>query len=124
MGSEKSPIDELNQMTDAKIKKLGELQAEAMLGGGEDRIKVQHDKGKLTARERLDILLDEGSFNEIGMLVRHRSHDFGLEKKRYLGDGVVTGYGLINGRQVFVYSQDFTVFGGSLAESHAEKICK
>ena len=111
-------------MTDTKIKKLEELRAEAMLGGGEDRIKAQHDKGKLTARERLDILLDEGSFNEIGMFVRHRSHDFGLEDKRYLGDGVVTGYGLINNRQVFVYSQDFTVFGGSLAEAHAEKICK
>ncbi|MCH7955223.1 MAG: acyl-CoA carboxylase subunit beta, partial [Candidatus Marinimicrobia bacterium] len=111
-------------MTDTKTKKLVELRAEAMLGGGEDRIKAQHDKGKMTARERLDILLDEGSFNEIGMFVRHRSHDFGLEDKRYLGDGVVTGYGLINGRKVFVYSQDFTVFGGSLAEAHAEKICK
>ena len=124
MGVKKSPLGELNHMTDAKIKKLEELHAEAMLGGGEDRIKVQHEKGKLTARERLDILLDEGSFNEIGMLVRHRSHDFGLESKRYVGDGVVTGYGKINGRQVFVYSQDFTVVGGSLAESHAEKICK
>ena len=123
MGFKEPPIDELNQMTDAKIKKLEELRAEAMLGGGDDRIKVQHDKGKLTARERLDILLDEGSFNEIGMLVRHRSHDFGLENQRYYGDGVVTGYGLINGRQVYVYSQDFTVFGGSLAEAHAEKIC-
>ena len=111
-------------MTDTKTKKLVELRAEAMLGGGEVRIKAQHDKGKMTARERLDILLDEGSFNEIGMFVRHRSHDFGLEDKRYLGDGVVTGYGLINGRKVFVYSQDFTVFGGSLAEAHAEKICK
>ena len=111
-------------MTNTKVKKLESLRAEAMLGGGEDRIKAQHDKGKLTARERLDILLDEGSFNEIGMLVRHRSHDFGLEKKRYLGDGVVTGYGKINGREVFVFSQDFTVFGGSLAEAHAEKICK
>ena len=123
MGFKESPIDELEQMTDANIKKLEELRAEAMLGGGEDRIKAQHDKGKLTARERLDILLDEGSFNEIGMLVRHRSHDFGLENQRYYGDGVVTGYGLINGRQVYVFSQDFTVFGGSLAEAHAEKIC-
>ena len=124
MGRKESPIGIFDQMTGANIKKLEELRAEAMLGGGDDRIKVQHDKGKLTARERLDILLDEGSFNEIGMFVRHRSHDFGLEDKRYLGDGVVTGYGLINSRQVFVYSQDFTVFGGSLAEAHAEKICK
>ncbi|MCH8287580.1 MAG: acyl-CoA carboxylase subunit beta [Candidatus Marinimicrobia bacterium] len=111
-------------MVDAKIKKFEEMVSEARAGGGEERIATQHDKGKLTARERLDILLDEGSFNEMDMFVRHRSHDFGLEKERYLGDGVVTGSGKINGRLVFVFSQDFTVFGGSLAEGHAEKICK
>ena len=111
-------------MTNAKTKRFEEMVSEARLGGGEDRIATQHEKGKLTARERLDILLDEGSFNEMDMFVRHRSHDFGLEKERYLGDGVVTGSGKINGRLVFVFSQDFTVFGGSLAEGHAEKICK
>ncbi len=97
---------------------------EAQLGGGEKRIESQHKKGKLTARERLHFLLDEGSFEEIGMLVTHRSKDFGLEKEKYLGDGVVTGYGTVNGRLVYVFSQDFTVFGGSLSETHAEKICK
>ena len=91
---------------------------------GEKRIKKQHERGKLSARERVDLLLDEGSFEEIDMLVRHRSQDFGLEKQRFLGDGVVTGYGTINGKLVYVFSQDFTVFGGSLAKAHAEKICK
>lgn len=95
-----------------------------MLGGGEKRIEDQHKKGKLTARERLAILLDEGSFEEFDMFVRHRSNDFGLEKNRPLGDGVVTGSGRIHGRTVFVFSQDFTVFGGSLSETHAEKIVK
>lgn len=111
-------------MNKDKLEQLRKLKEEAKLGGGEKRIQAQHGKGKLTARERLDILLDEGSFEEIDMLVRHRSHDFGLEKQRYLGDGVVTGYGTIEGRQVFVFSQDFTVFGGSLSEAHAEKVCK
>ncbi len=111
-------------MSNDKLEQLRKLKEEAKLGGGEKRIQVQHEKGKLTARERLDILLDEGSFEEIDMLVRHRSHDFGLEKQRYLGDGVVTGHGAIDGRKVFVFSQDFTVFGGSLSEAHAEKICK
>ncbi len=111
-------------MANDKIEQLRKLKEEATLGGGEKRIQAQHEKGKLTARERLDILLDEGSFEEIDMLVRHRSHDFGLEKQRYLGDGVVTGHGTIDGRKVFVFSQDFTVFGGSLSEAHAEKICK
>ena len=111
-------------MNKDKLEQLRKIKEEARLGGGEKRIKAQHEKGKLTARERLDILLDEGSFEEIDMLVRHRSHDFGLEKQRYLGDGVVTGHGTIGGRKVFVYSQDFTVFGGSLSEAHAEKICK
>ena len=95
-----------------------------MLGGGQARIEAQHAKGKLTARERLNVLLDEGSFREFDMLARHRSTKFGLEKQRPLGDGVVTGIGEINGRTVCVFSQDFTVFGGSLSEVHAEKICK
>ena len=97
---------------------------QAMLGGGAKRIEAQHKKGKLTARERIQLLLDEGSFEEIGMLVTHRCRDFGMEKEVYPGDGVVTGYGTINGRVVYVFSQDFTVFGGSLSETHAEKICK
>src|SRR3954467_1364300 len=105
------------KVLDAKI-------AEAQLGGGKKRIDAQHKKGKLTARERVHFLMDEGSFEEIGMLVSHRSNDFGLEKEKYLGDGVVTGYGTINGRLVYVFSQDFTVFGGSLSETHAEKIVK
>ena len=96
----------------------------ALLGGGEARIESQHKKGKLTARERLHFLMDEGSFQEIGMLVSHRSTDFGMEKEKYPGDGVITGYGTINGRMTYVFSQDFTVFGGSLSETHAEKICK
>ncbi len=98
--------------------------AEALLGGGQDRIDAQHNKGKLTARERISLLLDEGSFEEIGKFVMHRSKDFGLDKQYYLGDGVVTGYGTINGRLVYVFSQDFTVLGGSLSETHAEKIVK
>ena len=97
---------------------------EALLGGGTARIDAQHKKGKLTARERLDLLLDEGSFEEIGKFVMHRSKDFGLDKEYYLGDGVVTGYGTVHGRLVYVFSQDFTVFGGSLSETHAEKIVK
>lgn len=109
---------------DKKIEILKKKQEEALLGGGIARIDSQHKKGKLTARERLHFLLDEGSFEEIGMLVMHRSTDFGMEKERYPGDGVVTGYGTVNGRLVYVFSQDFTVFGGSLSETHAEKICK
>ncbi|MFT4855707.1 MAG: propionyl-CoA carboxylase beta chain [Algoriphagus sp.] len=97
---------------------------EALLGGGQSRIDSQHKKGKLTARERVDLLLDEGSFQEIDKFVLHRTKDFGLDKEHYLGDGVVTGYGEVNGRLVYVFSQDFTVFGGSLSETHAEKICK
>ena len=107
-----------------KFERLDKLVAEAQLGGGEKRIQAQHDKGKLTARERIHFLLDEGSFEEIGQLVTHRSTNFGLEKTKFLGDGVVTGYGKIDGRLVYVFSQDFTVLGGSLAEAHAEKICK
>ncbi|MBN8574463.1 MAG: acyl-CoA carboxylase subunit beta [Candidatus Kapaibacterium sp.] len=107
-----------------RLEKLEQLRKEAMLGGGEKRIADQHKKGKLTARERLDLLLDEGSFEELDMFARHRSNKFGLDKNRPLGDGVVTGTGTINGKIVCVFSQDFTVFGGSLSEVHAEKICK
>lgn len=103
---------------------LDQKKTEALLGGGEKRIAAQHKKGKLTARERLNLLLDEGSFEEIGMFVTHRSTDFGMENELYLGDGVVTGYGTIHGKLTYVFSQDFTVFGGSLSETHAEKICK
>ncbi len=111
-------------MSKNSIDYLRSLRELAMLGGGKKRIEDQHKKGKLTARERLAILLDEGSFEEMDMLAEHRSHDFGLEKQRYLGDGVVTGTGTIDGRLVCVFSQDFTVFGGSLSEVHAEKIGK
>ncbi len=106
------------------IKELEKKANAAKLGGGEDRIKKQHAKGKLTARERLEILLDEDSFQEWDMFVEHRAVDFDMEKQKIPGDGVVTGYGKINGRLVYVFSQDFTVFGGSLSEAHAEKICK
>jgi propionyl-CoA carboxylase beta chain len=109
---------------DKKLDLLRLKRHEAMQGGGPVRIESQHKKGKLTARERLHFLLDEGSFQEIGMLVTHRSIDFGMEKEKYPGDGVVTGYGTVNGRLTYVFSQDFTVFGGSLSETHAEKICK
>jgi len=107
-----------------KIKKLIDLRAEAKLGGGEKRIASQHKKGKYTARERIDMLLDEGSFEEFDMFVSHRCTNFGMEKTKFLGDGVVTGQGTIDGRLVFVFSQDFTVFGGSLSETFAQKICK
>jgi propionyl-CoA carboxylase beta chain len=110
-------------MSDKTIQLENQI-ALAQLGGGEKRIEAQHKKGKLTARERLHFLLDENSFEEIGMLVTHRSTEFGLDREKYLGDGVVTGYGTINGRMVYVFAQDFTVFGGSLSESHAEKICR
>ena len=108
----------------SKVDVLAQKNAEALLGGGQNRIDAQHQKGKLTARERIDLLLDSDSFEEIGKFVMHRSKDFGLDKEYYLGDGVVTGYGTINGRLVYVFSQDFTVFGGSLSETHAEKIVK
>jgi propionyl-CoA carboxylase beta chain len=96
----------------------------ARLGGGQKRIQAQHAKGKLTARERIELLLDAGSFEEWDMFVEHRCTDFGMADQTVPGDGVVTGYGMINGRLVFVFSQDFTVLGGSLSEAHAEKICK
>lgn len=108
----------------SKIETLNKKIAEAHLGGGQDRIEKQHQKKKLTARERVNYLMDEGSFEEIGMLVTHRTTDFGMQKELYYGDGVITGYGTINGRLVYIFAQDFTVFGGALSETHAEKICK
>src|SRR5881628_1481170 len=107
-----------------KLELLQQKRAEAALGGGAERIATQHEKGKMTARERLDALLDPGTFVELDRFVTHRSTDFGLADEKYLGDGVVTGYGRIEGRLVYVFAQDFTVFGGSLSEAHAEKICK
>jgi propionyl-CoA carboxylase beta chain len=106
------------------IEQLETKRAAARLGGGEKRIAAQHGKGKLTARERIELLLDPGSFEEWDMFVEHRCADFGMAEQKVPGDGVVTGYGMINGRLVFVFSQDFTVFGGALSEAHAEKICK
>ncbi len=111
-------------VTHGKLEKLSQYRERAMLLGGDARIQRQHDQGKLTARERLDILLDEGSFTEFDAFVTHRIYDFGLEKRRVLGDGVVTGYGTIEGRTVFVFSHDFTTFGGTLSMAHAEKILK
>ena len=107
-----------------KVNLLEDKIEEALKGGGEKRIEAQHKRGKLTARERIELLLDKGSFQELGMFVTHRSNDFGLEKQKFLGDGVVTGYGTINNRMVYIFSQDFTVFGGSLAEAYAEKVVK
>src|SRR3546814_6646923 len=106
------------------LQRLEAMRAQAAVGGGEKRIEAQHAKGKLTARERLQVLLDEGSFEEWDMYVEHRCLDFGMEQQKISGDGVVTGHGTINGRLVFVFRQDLTVFGGSLSEAHAEKICK
>ena len=109
---------------DSKINLLNEKLQQAYLGGGEARIKKQHAKKKLTARERINYLMDEGSFEEIGALVTHRTKDFGMEKQIFYGDGVITGYGTVDGRLVYMFAQDFTVFGGALSETHAEKICK
>jgi len=106
-----------------KQKQLEKKRSSARLGGGIKRIKTQHEKGKLTARERLEVLLDTNSFEETGMFVEHRCSNFGMSDKHFAGDGVITGHGTINGRLVFVYSQDFTVLGGSLGEYHAKKIC-
>ncbi len=113
-----------DEILQQKFDELERKNQESLLGGGEKRIEQQHKKGKLTARERVLLLLDEGSFEELGKFVMHRCKDFGLDKEYYLGDGVVTGYGTIHGRLVYVFSQDFTVFGGSLSETHAEKIVK
>lgn len=107
-----------------KIKELMDMRQKARMGGGEKRIDAQHQKGKFTARERIEMLLDDGSFEEFDMFVSHRTVDFGLDKQTYLSDGVVTGYGTIDGRLVYVFSQDFTIFGGSLSEMYAQKICK
>jgi propionyl-CoA carboxylase beta chain len=109
---------------DLKIQKLREMKSQSRLGGGSDRIDQQHQKGKMTARERIELLLDRGSFREVDAFVMHRTADFGLDRRRFLGDSVVTGWGTIDGRLVYVFSQDFTVFGGSLGEVHAEKVCK
>ena len=111
-------------MIEKKLETLQEKLDTSELGGGANRIEKQHAKGKLTARERIHFLLDDGSFEEIGRFVTHRSTDFGMEKQQFLGDGVITGYGTVEGRLVYVFAQDFTVFGGSLSETHAEKICK
>jgi len=113
-----------DQVLQKKFEELEKKNKESLLGGGEARIQQQHNKGKLTARERIHLLLDEGSFEELGQFVMHRCKDFGLDKEYYLGDGVITGYGTVNGRLVYIFSQDFTVFGGSLSETHAEKIVK
>ena len=109
---------------DVRVARLRAMREQSLVGGGADRIDRQHERGKLTARERLDLLLDPGSFVELDAFVVHRAEEFGLDEQRILGDGVVTGHGTVDGRLVFVYSQDFTVFGGSLSEAHAEKICK
>ena len=103
---------------------LEERRAGARLGGGEKRIEAQHARGKLTARERIELLLDKGSFEEFDMFVEHRSVEFGMEKTKVPGDGVITGWGTVNGRKTFVFAKDFTVFGGSLSETHAQKIVK
>ncbi len=117
-------IDTQKMENQEKVKNLIDLRVQAKLGGGEKRIASQHAKGKFTARERLEMLLDEGSFEELDMFVTHRCNNFGLEKEKYLGDGVITGHGTIDGRTVYVFAQDFTVFGGSLSETMALKICK
>lgn len=124
MSNEKPKSASVITTTKEKTERLEKMNQEALLGGGQARIDKQHEKGKLTARERIDLLLDKGSFQEIGKFVTHRSTDFGMEKQKILGDGVITGYGTIEGRMVYVFSQDFTVFGGSLSETFAEKIVK
>ncbi|MBV6400732.1 MAG: Propionyl-CoA carboxylase beta chain [Anaerolineales bacterium] len=112
----------MNKQTN--LQKLYDLKAKSRLGGGDERIKAQHSKGRLTARERIELLVDKGSFREMDSFVQHRTHDFGLDKQKFISDSVITGWGTIEGRLVYVFSQDFTVFGGSLGEVHAEKICK
>src|SRR5688500_8619664 len=110
--------------TAGKLGRLRELQEQALQGGGPERVEQQHARGKLTARERVEVLLDPGTCQEVGALVTPPSTDFGLERRKYLGDGVITGYGKIDGRLVYVFSQDFTVCGGSLSEAHGEKIVR
>ena len=114
----------VRRIVDQKRDELREKREQALLGGGERRIEGQHSRGKLTARERIAMLLDEGTFEEIDAFVLHRSVEFGLDRQQFLGDAVVTGYGKVNGRLVFVYSQDFTILGGSLSEAVAQKVCK
>ncbi|MHC4829609.1 MAG: carboxyl transferase domain-containing protein, partial [Planctomycetota bacterium] len=111
-------------MTSSHTEELRQRHQQAALGGGEKRIAAQHGKGKLTARERVDLLLDAGSFLEIDKFVEHRCTDFGMGEQRFPGDGVVAGHGTIDGRTVYVFAQDFTVFGGSLSETNAQKVCK
>ena len=115
---------ETNKSTDKKREQLRELKSQASEGGGQARVDAQHSKGKLTARERIDILFDEGSFIEYDRYVTHRCTDFGMEKNKVYGDGIVTGQGKINGRTVFAYAQDFTTLGGSLSKTVSEKVCK
>src|SRR5918998_1707926 len=115
------PVEETHE---SKLEQLARRKRRAEEGGGRARIERQHESGKWTARERVEFFLDEGTFEEFDQLVVHRSRDFGLDKQLFPGDGVVTGHGLVDGRRVFVFAQDFTVFGGSLSETHAEKICK
>jgi propionyl-CoA carboxylase beta chain len=109
---------------DPRIVELHTMREKALLGGGKDRIAIQHAKGKLTARERLDLLLDPGTFNELEPFMAHQGDEMGLVTENYLGDGVITGYGQINGRTVYVYAQDFTVYGGTLSEMQSHKICR
>src|SRR5215813_7233287 len=123
MATSESKIDEENPPNDG-AKKLAERNATAFAGGGSERIERQHASGKMTARERIDFLLDDGTFEEFDRFKKHRCLDFGMQDQQYPGDGVVAGHGLIDGRRVFVFAQDFTVFGGSLSETNAEKICK
>src|SRR5712691_9070625 len=106
------------------IKKLEQRRANARKGGGQPRIDAQHGRGKLTARERVELLMDKGSFEELDMFVEHRTTEFGMDRTKIPGDGVVTGWGTVNGRSVFIFAKDFTVFGGSLSETHAQKIVK
>ena len=113
-----------NRIIDKKIETLNEMRQQAQKGGGQQRIDQQHSRGKLTARERLAKLMDEGTFQEMDSFVTHRATDFGLGERKFLGDAVVTGFGQVDGRQVFAYAQDFTVFGGSLSEAVGQKICK
>src|SRR5436853_343186 len=118
------PLDSRSMTMQEKLELLRQKRVEAEQGGGAERVQAQHEKGKMTARERLDVLLDPGTFVELDRFVTHRATDFGLADQKVLGDGVVTGWGRVEGRLVYVFSQDFTVFGGSLSEAHAEKICK
>src|SRR5882724_9684341 len=124
MTATKTEAKTSDHMIDDRLDLLRKKNEAAELGGGADRIEKQHKSGKMTARERIDFLLDDGSFEEFDKFVVHRSHDFGLENQQYPGDGVITGHGKIDGRPVFVFAQDFTVFGGSLSETYAQKICK